>query len=218
MTKTRLFALASLLSFSLGTSALAVAQEEERTPPQEAAPAQMVAAPEQAAQPAVFRPQGTVITPESSVVRAEDAGVRAHTNVFIFVPAAHQSSSGGPNYTFTGETPASLGCVYQVGPIYAGCNPATGGTNHPSGGFGAIVLVDAFDNPNAASDLAAFSSNYGLPAATFTKIYANSSWGTLNGMTASCATAGRPAIRDGVWRRTWTLSGRTPWLPTPRSF
>jgi hypothetical protein len=41
MTKTRLFALASLLSFSLGTSALAVAQEEERTPPQEAAPAQM---------------------------------------------------------------------------------------------------------------------------------------------------------------------------------
>jgi len=195
MTKTRLFALASLLSFSLGTSALAVAQEEERTPPQEAAPAQMVAAPEQAAQPAVFRPQGTVITPESSVVRAEDAGVRAHTNVFIFVPAAHQSSSGGPNYTFTGETPASLGCVYQVGPIYAGCNPATGGTNHPSGGFGAIVLVDAFDNPNAASDLAAFSSNYGLPAATFTKIYANSSWGTLNGMTASCD--GRPAGNTG---------------------
>jgi kumamolisin len=188
MSKTRL--LAVLLSFGVGTAALAVAQEEGRTP-ERAVPEQMGAAMEQPAQAAIVRPQGMVIVPESSVVRAEDAGLRAHTNTLIFVPAGRKLGSGNPDYSFNGETPASLGCVYQVGPIYSGCNPATGGTNHPSGGFGAIVLVDAYDNPNAASDLATFSSNFGLPAATFTKIYANSSWGTLNGMTASCD--GRPA-------------------------
>jgi len=54
-------------------------------------------------------------------------------------------------------------------------------------GWGAIALVDAYDNPNAVSDLASFSANFGLPAASFTKVYANTSFGTLNGMTASCS-------------------------------
>ncbi len=37
-------------------------------------------------------------------------------------------------------------------------------------GSGQIVaIVDAFDNPNVASDLAAYRSNFGLPAANFTK-------------------------------------------------
>ena len=80
-----------------------------------------------------------------------------------------------------------MGCVYRVGPVYAGCNPATGGTNHPTGGWGAIALVDAYDNPRAASDLATFSAHFGLPAANFVKVYANSAFGTLNGMTASCS-------------------------------
>jgi kumamolisin len=80
--------------------------------------------------------------------------------------------SPSPDFTFA-ETPASLGCVYKVGPIYPGCNPATGDTRHPTGGWGAIALVDAFDNPNAAFDLAFFSTHWGLPAANFTKAYAN---------------------------------------------
>jgi subtilase family serine protease len=170
MNKTRLFAFAVLLSFALGTSALAAAQDEST--------------PEQAA---IFRPEGTVITPESSVARPEDAGVRYHTNHLIFVPAGRQVSSPNPDYTFA-ETPYSMACVYKVGKTYAGCNPNAGGTaNLATGGWGAIALVDAFDNPNAASDLAFFSSYWGLPAANFTKVYANTSFGTLNGMTASCS-------------------------------
>ena len=188
MYKTRLFAFAVFLSVALGTWGAAglATPQAERTPTQATAQAQEGAATNEAAQAAVFTPVGTVITPESSVMRPEDAGVRFHTNVHIFVPEGRQVSSLSPDFTFA-ETPASMGCVYKVGPIYAGCNPATGGTNHPTGGWGAIALVDAFDNPNAASDLATFSSNYGLPAANFTKVYANTAFGTLNGMTASCS-------------------------------
>jgi len=180
MTRLRLFALLLLLSLVFGTSAL-VAAQDVRTADATVSPDQQQPVPQQ-----IFTRPGIVITPASSVMRPEDAGIRAHTNHLIFVPAGHPLSSPVPNYTFA-ETPASMGCVYKVGPIYTGCNPATGGTNHPTGGWGAIALVDAYDNPNAASDLAAFSSNYGLPAATFTKIYANTYFGTLNGMTASCS-------------------------------
>lgn len=187
MTKNRLFASAMLLSFALATAALVVAQEEERTPEEEATQfAGQDTSTTQAAQPKIVTQQGTVITPDSSVVHPEDAGLRAHTNHLIFVPAGQQLSSPIPFNTFT-ETPASLGCVYKVGPSYAGCNPATGGTNHPTGGWGAIALVDAYDNPKAASDLAFFSTHFGLPAAAFTKVYANTSFGALNGMTASCS-------------------------------
>lgn len=185
MTKSRLFASAGLLVFALGICELAVAQEEH-TPDEALAPTQQIAPTYQAPQRAIFVPQGTVMTPASSVARPEDAGLFAHTNYHIFVPSGSQMSSPSPNFTFA-ETPASLGCVYRVGPVYAGCNPATGGTNHPTGGWGAIALVDAYDNPNAAADLATFSAHFGLPAASFTKVYANSSFGNLNGLTASCS-------------------------------
>ena len=193
MTKSRLFASAGLLAFTLGICELAVAQEEH-TPDEAPTPAQEIAPTYQPPQSAIFVPQGNVITPASSVARPEDAGLFAHTNYHIFVPAGAQLSSPTPNFTFA-ETPASLGCVYKVGPNYAGCNPATGGTNHPTGGWGAIALVDAYDNPNAGADLAAFAAHFGLPAANFTKVYANSSFGTLNGMTASCS--GTPAANTG---------------------
>ncbi len=127
-----------------------------------------------------FVPAGTVITPDSSVARPEDAGQRAHTNVKIFVPAGAGVASVTPSFTFA-ETPASLGCTYLVGPHYTGCRPSTGGTLHPAGGWGAIALVDAYDNPNAAADLATFSANFGLPAASFTKVCANG-----NGSCTSC--------------------------------
>jgi subtilase family serine protease len=44
---------------------------------------------------------------------------------------------------------------------------------HPVGGWGAIALVDAFDDPTAASDISTFSGYFGLPEANFTKVYAN---------------------------------------------
>jgi len=185
MAKSRFLASAVLLSFAFGMCDLALAQDEQ-TPDEGPAFDQQAMPISQLPQPAIFTPEGTVVTPDSSVARPEDAGLFAHTNVHIFVPKGRPLSSPVPAYTFA-ETPASMGCVYKVGPNYTGCNPATGGTNHPSGGWGAIALVDAYDNPNAAADLATFSANFGLPAASFTKVYANTSFGTLNGMTASCS-------------------------------
>jgi len=61
-------------------------------------------------------------------------------------------------------SPVSTGCV----PNY---NAGSGGPS--SLGYGAIALVDAGDDPSAATDLAAFDSYWGLATATFSKIYAN---------------------------------------------
>lgn len=193
MTKTRLFVFAVLLSFALGTSALAVAQEVAQDNESVRTPEQPVAQQQPApAQPAIFHPQGTVIIPESSVVHPEDAGVRMHTNYQIFVPAGQKGlSTPVPNNTFA-EYTASLACVYGVGTAYAGCTPGViNSAYNATGGWGAIALVDAYDDPNAASDLAFFSSTFALPAANFKTVIANSSFGTLNGMTASCS--GTPA-------------------------
>ena len=182
MSKLRLFTLGVLLLFALGTAATLAAQDKL----DHAQPAALTVQSDQAPQPEIFHPRGRVIVPESSVVRPEDAGLRAHTNVLIFVPEGMPVSSPIPNNTFA-ETPQSLACVYKNGVSYTGCTPSGGGTLHPTGGWGAIVLVDAFDNPHAASDLATFSSHFNLPAATFRKVYANTGFGTLHGLTASCS-------------------------------
>ena len=73
------------------------------------------------------------------------------------------------------ETPGSLGCLYVNSPSTAGCVPNyNAGSGGPSAaGYGAIALVDAYDNPDAATDLQAFDSYWSLPAATFVKVYAN---------------------------------------------
>jgi kumamolisin len=192
MSKTRLFAFTVLFSFAFGSSRIATAQDtmtpERPTTQQKPAPA-----------PAgIFKPQGKVITPLSSV---STPGKGGHTNFKIFVPAGHGLSSPIPDYNFA-ETPASMACVYkvtQVGPNNTGCNPNTGGNNRPSGGWGAIALVDAYDDPNAASDLAFFDNYYGLPQANFTVVYANTSFGTLNGLTADCAGTPPPANENFGW-------------------
>lgn len=129
--------------------------------------------PPQANQQSNLLSTSNMIIPASSVARAEDAGKFAHTNVAISSPdGVKPHASVAPDLTET-ETPASMGCVYKTGPIYTGCNPATGGTKHPAGGWGAIAIVDAFDNPYAATELATFSTAYGLPKAKFFKVYAN---------------------------------------------
>lgn len=175
MIKKKVFPFAVLLSCVVGISEPAISQDEgSTTAGQPAEQAQILARP------------GTVIVPESSVVRPEDAGVRFHTNHLIFVPSGREISSVTPDTA--AETPYSMACVYGVGTPYAGCKPSSGDTaSLATGGWGAIALVDAYDNPNAASDLATFSSHFGLAVANFTKVYANTSFGSLNGMTASCS-------------------------------
>lgn len=100
-----------------------------------------------------------IIYPQSSIPQPG----RHHTNYF-FVDS-DKPNSNGPSAA--DETPASLACVYQLVTGPAGC-PISGTTNLPTGGWGAIAIVDAGDYPTAAADLAAFSSQYGIPPADLT--------------------------------------------------
>ena len=130
---------------------------------------------------------GEVIIPESSTEQPEHIGVTAHTNFRYLVPKAGKASeqfshevtpeqTGGPPFAgYFYETPASLACVYQLVSVQTGCNPNTVTTN-PSGGGGAIAIVDAYHYPTAASDLALFSAQFSLPAPTnvnFQVVYAS---------------------------------------------
>jgi len=132
---------------------------------------------------------GYTYTPESSIERPEDLGLRAHTNyvlrsedgskpVGLAAPRSLQVSSNfSPDAIEEAETPASMGCLYVQSPnnVKTGCVPnSDSGTKGPSSaGWGAIALVDAYDNPDAASDLVTFDKYWGLPAAKFIKLYAN---------------------------------------------
>jgi len=123
--------------------------------------------------------KGHLVIPASSVEHAGDSGVKAHTNLRIMMPQAGVLSGKTqpkelppfPGYFF--ETPASIACLYHLASHEGrACNPNVT-TQNPSGGAGAIAIVDAFDAPNAASDLATFSAQFGLPAPDFTVVYAS---------------------------------------------
>lgn len=191
MTKVSQFVVASLLLFAVGISGLAVAQDAINKT------SQHPAAPTFTAAPPVTR-QGTIITPASSVARPEDAGVRAHTNYMLFVPEGRSLTTVSPDNTYA-EYPASLACVYGVGPSYAGCVPTNNSAYNATGGWGAIALVDAYDDATALNDIKYFSSYFGLPTPSFTKVYANSSWGAVGtlGLTASCSGKPSPASATG---------------------
>ena len=104
-------------------------------------------------------PGGTVIIPKSSMNQGPH---RAHTNFQIFVSDVwHGNSSPPPN----AETPASLACVYKLVHQVSGC-PISGTTQNPAGGSRVVAIVDAYDNPDAEADLAAYSTQFGLPACT----------------------------------------------------
>ena len=113
--------------------------------------------------------RGKGIVPESSIERLEDLGVRMHTNYLILAPEGTVKPAANPG----GETPASLGCIYDVvsNPV-TGCLIATA-TEVPTGGSGVIVIVDAYDDPSAAGDMATFSTEFGLPAPNFLVKYAS---------------------------------------------
>ena len=123
--------------------------------------------------------KGHVVIPESSVERAGDNGVIAHTHLRIMMPeggvftGTPQPSELPPFPGYFFETPASIACIYRLVPHSKhGCNPNET-TDNPTGGAGAIAIVDAFDTPNAAADLADFSAQFGLPPAVFQVVYAS---------------------------------------------
>jgi len=115
-------------------------------------------------------PGGTVLIPKSSMNQGPH---RAHTNFQIFISDTwHDNSVPPPN----AETPASFACVYKLAHQVSGC-PINGTTQNPTGGSGVIAIVDAYDNPDAEDDLAAYSTQFGLPDCTkangcFQQIYA----------------------------------------------
>lgn len=107
-----------------------------------------------------------LIVPESSIEHPGDAGVRMHTN-FVYLENHNPTTLGS-----TWETPASIACVYKLVKQIAGCPIATA-SKLPTGGSKAIALVDAYDNPDASTNLATFSAQFGLPAANFMQVYAS---------------------------------------------
>jgi hypothetical protein len=120
---------------------------------------------------------GQVTVPASSLERRGDISLRAHTNVKVFTPTgglpevAHAAISGPPFKGYLFETPASLACIYKLVSSLPGCNP-NDVSAVPTGGSTVIAIVDAYDNPGAARDLARFSKQFGLPAANFQVVFA----------------------------------------------
>jgi kumamolisin len=118
-------------------------------------------------------PEGTYIIPDASISSPLDAGKVMHTNLIKFKPNAY-NSAGLPSNC---ETPASIACIYGLTPKVPGC-PINGTTALPTGGWGAIALVEAYHYGNAENDLNTFSAQFGLPPCTqangcFTIVYAS---------------------------------------------
>jgi subtilase family serine protease len=65
-------------------------------------------------------------------------------------PFHHFKTPDATPLAVSGNTPVNIKAAYNL--------PA-------SGGQGTIAIIDAYDNPNVASDLAVFSNQFGLPAA-----------------------------------------------------
>jgi kumamolisin len=116
---------------------------------------------------------GTVIIPPSNQAALEDKGARAHTNLRLVMPPSASPSELPPYLGYGYETPASLACIYRLVAPIRGCNPNST-TNTPNGGSQSIAIVDAFDDPGAAADLAYFSAQFGLPFSSdkFKVVYA----------------------------------------------
>jgi subtilase family serine protease len=89
-----------------------------------------------------------------------NGGPKAHTMLHLKQTAA----TSGP----TGLSPTQIRGAYNL--------PPTGGT-------GTVAIIDAYDDPNVAADLIAFSNAFGLPTPNFEKymmastIRADSGWG-----------------------------------------
>jgi kumamolisin len=148
---------------------------------------------------------GGIVIPSSSVPGPADTGVLVHTNVQMLIPpgglptvAPNIPGTPGPPYSgYFYETPASIGCIYQlVLPQVPGCNPNLAYMN-PSGGSRAVAIVDAYHDPNATADFASFSTQFGIFGGSFT--YVQTAHGNGSGV---CTGAVSTPINDptgGGW-------------------
>ncbi len=133
-----------------------------------------------------------IVRPPSDLITAPG---QAHTNMEVLVPkggypSGVQPAGLPPEAGYLWQTPGSIACDYGI-TATTGCNPNTV-TTVPTGGSKAIAIVDAFDLRTATADLAAFDTQFGLPAGTFTKIY-----GTGN-PASGCANGSAPPNANGT--------------------
>jgi kumamolisin len=160
--------LAIFLVFALAATLLptaALAQSDT------AAPSDAGRTPEGMGRTSSYAVPSDVYVPDSGIEKPEDAGKFMHTT-YMLPTVGNQVPE--PSVTLPGgETPASIECVYRINGSYSsGCGKSTTGAETTSG-WGTIALVDAYDNPDAATDFATFSTEFGLPTTGFTKVYAN---------------------------------------------
>lgn len=116
----------------------------------------------------------TAVVPAASKANVGDTGVRMHANVRYMGGFSPEELPPYSGYGY--ETPASLACLYGLAPHTPGCNPNVT-VKDSTGGSQTIAVVDAYDDPNAAADLAYFSSQFGLPYSNskFKVVYAQGS-------------------------------------------
>jgi kumamolisin len=124
--------------------------------------------------------EGQYIIPDSSIAHAGDAGKRMTTNLILFKPKSYL----GNGLPASCETPASIACIYGLTIPTPGC-PIRSTTTLATGGWGAIALVEAYDNPDSESDLQTFSQQFNLPACTtangcFSLVYATGTQPAFN--------------------------------------
>lgn len=150
---------ATLLKAAVVAACFPILAGQART--QESAPARTQA-----------RATRTLVIPASSRANPGDLGTRAHANVRYVLSGIASPTEAPPFPGYGYETPASLACIYHVVTPIPGCNPNQT-TNTPNGGTQSIAIVDAYDDPNAAADLAAFSAQFGLPAGNVQVVYAS---------------------------------------------
>lgn len=118
-----------------------------------------------------------MVIPTSNLTTSTAGNPSAHTNLrIIAMPAAkgaQPQAAGSPPFAgYFYETPASFACLYSEYPGHdRSCNPNVV-TANPTGGSGVIAIVDAYDDPTAAADLAVFSKQFGLPPVNFSVVYA----------------------------------------------
>src|SRR5262245_7963764 len=104
---------------------------------------------------------------------------------------------GGPSPGATSLTPAQIRHAYGIDQIAFGAIVGDGAGQ-------TIAIIDAYDDPNIAADLATFSAQFGLPAADFTKVNQsggsalpppNKGWATEIALDVEWAHAIAPAAR-----------------------
>ncbi|MHB8555483.1 MAG: S53 family peptidase [Candidatus Dormibacteria bacterium] len=141
-----LTAVAALATYSVATAAVATAA----TAPAARTGASAVFAP-------VCPPSAAPGVASCSAIQLLDPALNWHG---VHVAGSSQGSGKGPGKkpvggtTFTGYTPQELWSAYGLGSTSA---PPSGGTGQT------VAVVDAYDDPNAAADLAVYRSKEGLP-------------------------------------------------------